>query len=55
MCSIHVMNKGKKVEDSGIQMPGEVAIGDISDWATNILEYRNLKKIKMEKMKLIAK
>ena len=46
------MKRGRKVEDDGIQMPGETAIDDIGDGGYKYLRVLKLDKIKMEELKL---
>ena len=51
-CATNVMRRGRKVEDDGIQMLGEIAIGDQSDGAYQCLGVLECDKIKIEEMKL---
>ena len=50
-CATIVMKRGKKIEDTGIEMPGGIVIEDLGDGAYKYLGVLEADKIKMEEMK----
>ena len=54
-CATLVMKRGRKVEDDRIQMPGGIAIGDVSDGAYKYVGVLKSDTNKMEEIKLKVK